>query len=753
MESKRQRWEVDAKMRQGPGQVESNAAGTSRSWSGLAWLAVALYASWAFRDFLGDGLPIVFDAHSHLARAWFVERAFQAGQYPAWANDWYGGYRLLEFYSPGWYWVTAGAGLLLGDLVRAAKLVVWAAQVLSVLLLFGLVRRMTDRTLPAVLAAVLLIHSAERGMVIGILGNYPSVFLYLAIPALLSHIWSSSAGGIARSRLFAGQALLVGVMLVGHFANAILVLPAILVFEVTRLAQAASGPRDRVNALTAVAGSLAAGFALAAFSLVPAFLNLDRASLSLDRAWLDVGQASLERLLIAAGMVPVALEHPFLRNHGTAWVALGVAAGLASLIRAQRSWLPLFAGLCANLATVAFVDERAAIGLAFFLYPLCAVAIDRVSRWGEALRLPASRIVVPAAGIAAAVVFPVRSPPLRYVPVSDFDVYRAIPDSPTRSRTFDVTRSGISLDAFYGQSSFSPRFSQRAIPFGAYPQGASLATYLRLALASMLVEELAGEPPTISDDALDVLYLDHVQFLVARGESPVTARLSLAPGTGEAVAPGLLVLRHASPAIFSPELAPLPAWVREAGGRDASPRLLGVLERNWQQDSLRRVRPPSLDPLFRTGSERDWSALVPLLRAMELDRAQARAARIFVDELLPPAGPRSSGPADFAVLSHLEQPTRVRIVARASRAGYLRISYGRDPDLAVSLDGEAVVATADALTGAVVLAFPAGVHAVEIRAPEPVLQVRCLWLSGFLASMLAALLAVSLRSPSSAGGP
>ena len=61
----------------------------------------------------------------------------------------------------------------------------------------------------------------------------------------------------------------------------------------------------------------------------------------------------------------------------------------------------------------------------------------------------------------------------------------------------------------------------------------------------MLVEELTGEPPTISDDALDVLYLDHVQFLVARGESPVTDRLALAPGTGEAVAPGLLALRHA----------------------------------------------------------------------------------------------------------------------------------------------------------------------------------------------------------------
>jgi hypothetical protein len=737
------------------GPVESTAGSNEREvspsridWSRAVWLGVALYASWAFRDFLQDGLPLDFDAHSHLARAGFVEHAFAAGRYPAWTNDWYGGYRLLEFYSPAWYWMCASTGLVLRDLVLGTKLVVWVAQVLAVLLLFGFVKRITARTLPAVLAAVLLVHSAERGMVVGVIGNYPSTLLYLAIPGLLLLIWGCSERSIAPRRLFAGQALLVGGMLAAHFTNAILVLPAIMAFEVTRLAQAASGSRDQAKAFSAVGGSLVIAVALVAFALVPALLHLDRVSLALDGGSLSVGPVSLEPLLVVAGLAPAGLKYLFLGDHGTFWVALGIVAGLASLGRAQRKWLPLFAGLCVNLATIALVNERAAIGLAFFLYPLCAVALDEVSRWAEAFGLRGSRFVIPIAGLAIAVVFAAHVPPLRYVPASNFDVYRAIPETSTRSRTFDVTPSAISLDGFYGPSSFSPYVSGRAVPFGAYPQGASPATQVRLALASMLAEELSARPPGISDDALDVLYLDHVQFLVARGTRPPASRLLLASSVGEQLAPGLLRLQDASPALFAPELAPLPDWTRDAGARNRSPALLGVLEQTWRENPLDRVRfrTRSLDPLFRTGKKEDWKAFLPLLRAMELDRAHGCAARIFVDELLPPGEPPPGGPVEFAVLSHLEEPTRVQIVARASQSGYVRISYSRDPDLRVSLDGELAETTADALGGAIALAFPAGTHTIEIRAPAATLQTRCLWLSFFMVLMLLAILVIDRRA-------
>jgi len=720
----------------------SEVSPSRAGWSRAAWLGVALYASWALRDFLQDGLPLEFDAHSHLARAWFTERAFAAGQYPAWANDWYGGYRLLEFYSPVWYWISAGVGLALGDLVFAVKVVVWAAQVSSVLLLFAFVKRITARVLPAVLAAVLLVHSNERGMVLGIVGNYPSTLLYLTIPALLFLVWGCTEGRIAPRRLFAGQALLVGAMLAGHFANAVLVLPAILAFEVTRIVQTASRPRDRLKAFTAAGGSLVAAVALVAFALVPALLHLDRVALALDRGLLIFSRLSLEPLLIVAGLVIGDFERPFLRDHGTFWMALGIVAGLFSLTRAQREWLPFFVGLCTTLATTMLVDERAAIGLAFFLYPLCAVAFDEVSRWAEAFGLRGSRFLIPAVGLTAAVVLPANIPPPDYVPVSSFNIYRAIPETPTRSRTFDITPGAISLDGFYGHSSFSPYLSHRAIPFGAYPQGASPATQVRLALASILSKELSDEPPAISDDALDVLYLDHVEFLVGRGEFPLTSRLSV----GQRTAHGLRRLQHASPALFAPELAPLPERMIGAGKRLRSPRLLAVLEQTWEKDPLDWAPSRSLDPLFRTTEKQDWKALLPLLRAMELDRAHALATRIFVDELLPVGQAPSSGPVEFAVLSHLEEPTRARIVARASQSGYVRISYARDPDLTVSLDGELAETTAESLGGAITLAFPAGTHTIEVRAPAPILQTRLLWLSCFLILMLVAVLAIDRRT-------
>jgi hypothetical protein len=142
----------------------------------------------------------------------------------------------------------------------------------------------------------------------------------------------------------------------------------------------------------------------------------------------------------------------------------------------------------------------------------------------------------------------------------------------------------------------------------------------------------------------------------------------------------------------------------------------------------------------------DWKSFVLLLRAMELDRTEARAARIFVDKLLPPGEPPPGGPVEFAVLSHLEEPTRAQIVARSSQSGYVRISYAHDPDLTVSLDGELAETTAESLGGAITLAFPAGTHSIEVRAPTAILQTRFLWLSFFLVLMLVAVLAIDRRA-------
>ena len=86
--------------------------------------------------------------------------------------------------------------------------------------------------------------------------------------------------------------------------------------------------------------------------------------------------------------------------------------------------------------------------------------------------------------------------------------------------------------------------------------------------------------------------------------------------------------------LFAPQLARLPAELRRASGTGARPALLAWLEAQWTGDPLEDPRPdPSLNPLFRTGEKNDWTLPLALLRAMEIDREQARAARLFVELL------------------------------------------------------------------------------------------------------------------------
>ena len=69
----------------------------------LATLLIFVYAAYLFSYFLGEGLPIFFDAHSHLTRNWFSAEAFARGQFPDWSFSWYGGYRFGEYYGSLYY--------------------------------------------------------------------------------------------------------------------------------------------------------------------------------------------------------------------------------------------------------------------------------------------------------------------------------------------------------------------------------------------------------------------------------------------------------------------------------------------------------------------------------------------------------------------------------------------------------------------------------------------------------------------------
>jgi hypothetical protein len=712
----------------------------------LAGLGLALYAAWELRGQLGPGLPLLFDAHSHLSRSVAVAEALEAGQYPGWSNAWYGGFRLLEFYSPGYYLVSGGLGLLCGDATAATKGLLWAGQIASTIGLYAWVRRLSGKALPALLAGVLLVVSPERTRVLGVIGNFPSLFLYALLPFLLLRISRCARDSWSPLRLFAAQSLLLGAMALGHLTNALILLPAVLAFEVLWLWQERPSRAAVAPAALAVAGSLVAVVGLTLFVTAPLLSHWDRASLSLAPHAGRLPGADPESLRILLGLAPGGLERPFVLDQGRLWLALGLAGGLLALRGEGRRHRPVLAGLCASLASVALLGERAALGTGFFLFALCAAAAHAAGRAASARGLPGARSLAPLLAIATAVLgaeHPTPRPP-RYQAEDSMAVYRRLPETPSASRTFDVTPTTISLDGFYGQSSFSPFVSGRAIPFGGYPQGAPLAANLLLALGSRLVEELRAPEPALSEDALAVLYLMHVQFLVDRGEDPILERLVVDPKSAERLEARVLMLRRATPAIFSRRLAPLlKRHASDPALRRAPPRLLGLLEARWSRDAEPAHHDPALDPVFRTGSHPDWALLLPLVRAMAIDRATATAARLFPDGPVPPFPVGAGEPVAFAVSRHRERSDRVELAARASSDGFVRLSYTWDADLAVLLDGKAVSALPD-LLGAVLVPFPAGEHEIEIRGPDGSPQPALVALSAALAI---ALLALAARAP------
>lgn len=704
-----------------------------------------LYAAFSLRGFLASGVPLFFDSHSHLTRAWLVARDLEAARFPGWSFEWYGGYRLLEFYSPGFHWLAGGLGLVLGDVVPAVKGLLWTLQLLAVAACYAFALRLTGVPLLAGFAALGLVESPERIWVLGRMGNHPSVILYLILPLLLRAVAGMSRERWSPLRLGAQQTLLLAAMAWGHLTNTLALLPGVLAFELAWLWQERPSNRAFAKAVSAVAGSLAGLAALAIPLWLPMARDLHQVSLSLDAAAPLLRGPGPRSLGILAGLLPTTFDAAFLRDQGGVWLVLAGLGAVAALAPRGRRFRPLVAGLVANLAAIAAVSDRATLGLVFFLFPLASAALLVGVLWADARRRPALGLALPLVAVAALALGAGRDrrPPVEYVSEDVLAAYETLPDPDRPGRTFDVTPAGLALDGFYGHSSFSPALSGRAVAFGAFPQGAALASQVSLALLGELGQALASSEPALGESVLDALYLQHVRFLVDRGDEPVLARVSVDPGAARLRGERVLELLHATPALFAERLAPLPEPFASAAQRP--PRLVAFLATRWREDPLPFDRPASLSALARTKRRRDAPLLAPLLDAMQIDRAAARAALLFVEEGLPElaAAPLHADPispaARFEVRAHEESPRAVEIVAHAPAAGFVRLAYSHDPELSVRLDGAPVASAPDALGGGVVLGFPAGTHRITLAPPPATLRIALSGVSLLLAGAVAAL--------------
>ena len=217
-------------------------ATSSRAGHRIAGLALLVVCLFELGPFLDSGLPVFFDAHSHLTRSWLAARALEAGSYPTWTFEWYGGYRLFEFYSPGYYLLTAALAIFGGDVIVATKLVLYAGQILSILAFYGFLIRLGAAPLPALFGALIFLHDAERWMVLRVIGNYPTLLLYALAPLLLLAVQRTDGTPRGNLRLFASGSLLLSAMALGHLTNSVQILPGLLAFAVATLWQRLARP-------------------------------------------------------------------------------------------------------------------------------------------------------------------------------------------------------------------------------------------------------------------------------------------------------------------------------------------------------------------------------------------------------------------------------------------------------------------------------------------------------------------------------
>jgi hypothetical protein len=703
----------------------------SRAIDILAPLCIALHAGYAAAPFLADGLPILFDGHAHLSRTFFVARTLGEGAFPGFVMDWYGGYRALEFYSPGYFALSGAIAHGTSDVVATTKWILFGGQVAAVLALYAFVRRCFGDPLVAAFAALLFASCAEMRMALGVVCNFPSVGLYVGGPLLLWHVVAGvpepgpnvgMGSGRSWARFAAGQALLIAGMGFFHLSNTLAILPGILAFELVWLGRALVDSRSRKMATLAFISSGVGALILLAPLWAPFLSGMNLVSLSIDRGGRS-GGLNVEMVLRILSLREYTIDYLFVRAHSRAWLILAVGAGFVSLIPIARSWghwrrptRALVAGLVGSLFAVLVIDVRAVIATAFFVFPLCAAGLDRLA-WLAAERAGSpGRLAVIALGFVAALVWPEnRDTPLpRYAPADALEIYARLPDAPGHGRTFDVSESPMSLDAFYGESSFSPYFSGRAIPFGGYPQASPLALNVTMALAGKLVGDLRLRPtPWLSRDALDLLHLLHVEFVVDRRPEPILPRVNFAGPGAVLVDPRIVQLSNASPILACRRQTLVPETF-PAAPRD-EPRLMGLVRERWREEPLGEHRFPSLDSIYRTGHRRDWPRLVVLMRSMKIDRARGRCEVIHVERLLDSANSENPEISQVDLVSHREGSQGAELEVDAQGPSLLRLSYSIDPRLRVTIDGVEVERTADALTGAVVVHVPAGRHRILLQ--------------------------------------
>ncbi len=706
-------------------------------------LLLALLGVATTRYYLNRGAVFMGDATMHIEVSAAVAEHLRQLSLPIWSNYWYGGFPLLEYYAPLFFYVSGALTLLLGDIHTAIKAVLFMGHFGSMLTMYCFLSCAVPRRSHALLGAMCYGLAFHHMHIILYRGDLHMTLIYLIYPLLFLHVERYWRGQLDARQVFIRLALTAFFLIIAHHAYAFF---GLLFFGLYVLVRSAATPargaplwRDIGPLYLALAG----GGLMATFLLLPAVV---------DQAWVRGMPALPFEILVpiapAPGFLKAMLHWQILgdrKNIGylgvtvAAFAVLGAAhalrqripTALGLLVAGLYALFTLRSGMQYNVKNMNFV--------VFYAAALGGFAPAMLEHWrgAAAPRAVASRVTVV---LLALLVLDLGPSTFQYIFREQVDFKDQMY---ARIRARDANYRTIERQLIYRDTNSDPRAAfdphmlgsvmprePLASPFGWVHEAAGLSFGYLVEIGKQLHRELAANQ--ISPRTLDGLFMSGVKYVTFRDRYQYfTPPLPASPDY--ALADGLLELREARPLIAAPRLVP----ASTVPGYDPANEIEG---RHYYDDQA-----------FAYDNQDYAKLVVPLLDAMGIDRHRGTAAAIPV--LDRDAAELSSGttPLTVDIEDYKVDIAHVALHYRASAEAFAQLSFTYFPFLDLRVDGLAVPFSRSAFNF-IVLTLPAGEHLITLDARASPLR-RNAFLITLAATLVVVLLPARLLLWLAAGGP
>lgn len=660
-------------------------------------LVLALVSSYFLSGFLREGLPIFWDGHSHVARSWFAQQSFIAGEFSGWTPAWYGGFYWGRFYSPLHYWVTGLIGVIVGSPVIATKLVLFLVQLLFVLLMGVAVKQLTGKKVGLLAGILFALLNPERYWVVGVIGSHPSAWLLLGF-AGICYSQAKFQDHKNPYRLGMGNGLILAVMAWAHLTNTVFFGAIILVWQCSSVFFSGSS-RKFQQIVRSVAVTLSIAVVACLYLIYPWLMDRSQVALTLIDDIPPNYQFSALPLKVFLGIDSYHFSQHYVYPHHWLVILLATYAGISGVNSKNKAIVGLFLPLMASFILLGLIGDRGVLAASMFLHLFAALSLVEIFKPSKCAWVMQS---VTGFAIAALIFYTSNiSWNPRYVLDEKLDFYTGFTDKPSHQRIFDMSMQSTYLDGIYGWSSVSPMFSDHSVAFGGFPQGAPLGSVNNTLLSGMLE---SSEAQLHIDAILDWFYLNNIGFLVDRDKE---RNFILESEEIDPINSHISRMVYSSPVLFTTELRHF-KYLTERSNERAN---------RWSRD-YEIGSYPGMVHLRVSKYRNEWESLKQDLQAMNIDREHAKADYLLVGYEIPlrnlTAGSVRNG-SKSQLLSYSEKFNQVDLVVEATEPQFVRLSYSYDKNLAVYVNGRRAEVIPEALLGGMLIELPAGIHNVVIR--------------------------------------